>query len=463
MDVIVIGAGYTGLAAAHYLSKKKFNVTLLEANQRVGGRTLESIVSENFRLELGGQYIAPNQERVTKLAKELGLETYQAWNQGDNFLSINGQLGRFQSSPAKCLTEVIGLPKSVQLEVEAVLNKLSVMFPEVPSDSPWKSTMAEDWDSITFHSWLSSHLQSNPAKDFFRFMTNQAFSTEPTQISLLQMLWFLKTSHGLPSWAIGGGQANRIEGGTQLLADRLASRLDDKISFYEKVIKIHQDVEKVIVQTENRTFQALFVIVCLPPQLINSIQYNPPLPSDLFRAFGALQTGNSMKVQAVYEKPFWRKHGWSGNGIDFEGPQTFTYDNSGPEGIPGVLLGFLSARRATEWNQKTKEERQMAVLKSWAKVFGPDALNPLEYIEMDWMSDAFSRGGHGCHFPPGVWSELGPALGIEHMPNFKRIFWAASDLAKDWNGYLEGALFAGEQVANEVEKQLLRELHGRSH
>lgn len=157
-----------------------------------------------------------------------------------------------------------------------------------------------------------------------------------------------------------------------------------------------------------------------------------------------------MKAQAVYEYPFWREQGWSGNGIMYDGPQTFTFDNSLVDGKPGVLLGFLSAQRATEWNRKSSDERKKAVLHAWATVFGERALNPIDYIEMDWAHEPFTRGGHGCHFSTGVWAELGSALGASHMPRFKKIIWAASDLAKDWNGYLEGALYAGEQAAQEI-------------
>lgn len=454
MDVVIIGAGYTGLAAAYRLSQRKFNVALLEASQRCGGRAMESIVSENFRLELGAQYISDDQKLMTKLASELGLELFPAWSAGDNFFAANGEIKRFQTSPAACLTEMFGYPKEVEEEIEALLRQLSELSSGISTAEPWQAKMAQEWDSITFHSWLERYLKSAVAKQFFRAMTNQGFSTEPEQISLLQMLWFLKSSHGIPKWTIGGSQPRRIVGGTQQVAERLASRLSGKISLYERVVKIQQAKDKVFVHTDRDTFFARFAIVCVPPQLIHAIQYLPPLPPDLFRAFGAMQSGNAMKVQAIYKRPFWRPHGWSGNGIDFDAPQSFTYDNSSKEGSPGVLLGFLTARHATEWNQRSKEERRLAVLQSWAKIFGREALEPLEYEEMDWMSDPFIRGGHGTHFPPGFWCELGPALGGTQMPHYKRLFWAASDLAKDWSGYLEGALLAGEQVAYEVEKAL---------
>lgn len=448
LDQIIIGGGYTGLSCGLTLKKQEQKFVLLEATDRPGGRAYDQVINSHFRLELGGQYIAPVQKMVTQMVEDLGLKTYPAWGKGSNFLLFEGKVAWYQSSPAECLGNLLE-DKSVCLEIEKALSLLQEMFKEVSSHAPWECPKSTLWDGMTFKTWIDENLTTFAAKQFFRFMTNQGFSTEPEQISLLQMLWFFKTSHGLPPWALGGAQANRVEGGTGLVAIKMAEKMQEHIKYGEVVIKIEQSETISTVYTEKKIYKAKSVIVCTPPQLNLSIQYDPPLPPDLYRSFAAMQIGNSMKVQAIYEKPFWREKNLSGNGISYNGIPTFTYDNSGSEGTPGVLLGFISANNATLWNRLTKKERRQAVLTTWSSIFGPQIMHPIDYIEQDWMQEPFIRGGHGCHFPSGVWKELGPALGKEKMPRFGHLFFAASDIAKDWNGYLEGALYAGKQVAME--------------
>ncbi|WP_422927868.1 flavin monoamine oxidase family protein [Singulisphaera sp. PoT] len=449
-DVLVAGAGYAGLSAARALKAAGRSVVLLESRDRVGGRTLERQVA-GWRLELGGQYIAPIQERATKLVPELGLEFFTAWGEGDGFVAKDGKVARYQSTPARCLVESLGHPAEVAEEIEGTLNELGRLNELVPAATPWICPDAEAWDAVTFDTWINERNRTDASREFFRYLTNQAYSTEPGQISLLQMLWFLKTSHGLPPWAIGGLQANRVVGGTQLVAERMAEQLGDALHLGQIVRRVEQDDNGVLVKTVGAEYRAKAVVLCLPPQLLPGLNYEPRLPSDLYRAFSAFQTGNTTKVQAAYDRPFWRDKGLSGNGMIWDGPQTFSYDNSAKDGYPGVLLGFITARRATDWNRLSPADRRSSVLETWAKILGPEALDPIDYIEMDWTSEEFTRGGYGCHLTPGFWCELGQALGGESMPRFGRVWWAASDLAKDWNGYLEGGLFAGEQAAGEVD------------
>ncbi|APW61092.1 flavin monoamine oxidase family protein [Paludisphaera borealis] len=454
VDVLILGGGYAGLSAARHLRLRGRKVVVLEANDRTGGRTRDRILAGGRRVELGGQYIVPDQTRVHDLAREMGLEMYASWNEGDWFLDFEGRTARYRTSPGQCLVDALGQPPEVRTEIETTVQALSELYPAVSAATPWTHPKAQEWDGLMFESWLGDRLKTSAALRFLTLMTNQAFSVEPSEISFLQMLWFLKTSHGLPGWALGGPQADRVDGGTGLLGERLAKLLGDDVRVGRAVRSVTQDDRTVSVDTAQGSFRARAAVVCLPPQLTNTVRFDPPLPSDLYRAFDGLQAGMTVKVQAVYDRPFWRELGWSGNGIAFEGPQAFTFDNTPRGGSPGVLLGFISADQATKWSRLAPELRKAAILATWSRVYGEPALAPIDYFEMNWPAETFIRCGHGCHLSPGLWSTLGPAFGGERMPRFGRVWWASSDLAKDWVGYLEGAIHAGEQVGREVDVEL---------
>lgn len=276
-DIVIVGAGYTGLSCALTLQNKDVNFVLLEASDHVGGRAIDKMIEGHFRLELEGQYICPLQTRITKLVETLGLRTYEAYGKGNNFLAHEEKIAFYQSSPASCLGNLLH-DKTIQSEVEASLALLDGLHQEISPYSPWEHKDSATLDGMTFQTWIDAHLMSLPAKQFFRFMTNQGFSTEPEQVSLLQMLWFFKTSHGLPAWALGKGQANRVEGGTGLVAIKMAEKIKEHLHYNEPVIKIEQKEGFTLVHTENGIYKAKSAVICVPPQLILSLQYSPPLP-----------------------------------------------------------------------------------------------------------------------------------------------------------------------------------------
>ena len=255
-DVVIVGAGYAGLAAARALRARGRSVAVVEARDRVGGRTVDRVVSPGVRIELGGEYVVPAQTRVREIACELGLETYAAWNQGDWFFGLEDRFARYQSSPLECLVHTLGQPAAARSEAEAALKELGVLFPDVPAATPWEHPRAREWDAITFESWLDDQVQNPAARRFLALMTNQAYSAEPAELSLLQMLWFLKTSHGLPGWALGGAQADRIDGGTGLLAERLARPLGNSVHSGTAAASLRQDADSVAIATEKAEYHA---------------------------------------------------------------------------------------------------------------------------------------------------------------------------------------------------------------
>ena len=130
---------------------------------------------------------------------------------------------------------------------------------------------------------------------------------------------------------------------------------------------------------------------------------------------------------------------------DKDVPQ-LVYDNSPEDGACGVLLGFTEGIPARSWMQRSPDERRAAGVETLVQLFGARAAEPLEYVEHSWVSEEFSRGCYAGTMPPGAWRSFGPAV----RANVGRIHWAGTETATVWNGYVEGAMQAGERAASDV-------------
>ncbi len=187
-------------------------------------------------------------------------------------------------------------------------------------------------------------------------------------------------------------------------------------------------------------------LVTLPPTLAGRIDYTPILPSWRDQLTQRVPAGSVIKVHVAYDEPFWRAEGLSGQGASDQGPVKVTFDNSPPQGGPGVLLAFADADDARLLARMSPRERRDTVVTRLTGFFGPQAADPIDYLERDWMAQEFSRGCYGAHFTPGVWTAYGDAL----TKPIGRIYWAGAECSPVWNGYMEGAVRSGEAAATAI-------------
>jgi monoamine oxidase len=153
--------------------------------------------------------------------------------------------------------------------------------------------------------------------------------------------------------------------------------------------------------------------------------------------------GSVIKSMAVYDEPFWRADGLTGQSTSDVGPIQLTFDNSPPDGRPGVLLTFAEGAHARELSRSSPAERRAATVACLVRAFGPRAGSPTEFLERDWAAERWSGGCYGAHAPPGVLTQFGPALRDPCGP----IHWAGTETATVWAGYMDGAIRSGERVA----------------
>ena len=441
LDVVVIGAGFAGLVAAQKIADAGRSVALLEARDRVGGRVLNHDIGNGKVVEVGGQWIGPGQDRINALAREMGVRTFPTYYTGKNVLVLGGKRSLYEGTIPK-------INPLVLLDFGRAQFAFDRMAKQVPIDAPWNAKRAQQWDAQTFDSWMQRNVHSKTGREFFRLFSEAVFAAEPSEFSLLNALFYTNSGKGFNklTGTPGGAQQDRLEGGSQLVALRLAERLGDIVRLSTPVRSIAWGDGRVTVRSDDAEFEAQRVIVAIAPTLAGRIVYDPPLPAFRDQLTQRIPNGSVIKCHAVYPTPFWRAYGLTGNATGDEGPVKLTYDNSPPDGSPGVLLGFLEGKHAREMGRATPEERRKAVIGCFVRYFGPEAAEPEEYFEKDWSEEEWTRGCYGAHFPTGVWTAFGPAL----RAPIGEIHWSGTETATEWSGYIDGAVQSGERAAAEA-------------
>jgi monoamine oxidase len=447
--VVVIGAGLAGLSAARRLVAGGAEAVVLEARDRVGGRTEGGHTADGTPIELGGQWLGPTQNRMYELVDELGLETFPTYNRGQHVVQLGGRSSRLGSSRGA----VPKLGPFVLADLFRGMRRFDALANSVPLDAPWGATAALELDGQTFETWIRANLHTELGRAYFRIATEAVFSAESRDLSALHAAFYAHSGGDLETLLSvdRGAQQDRVVGGTSRISEEMASLLGERVRLGCPVRRIeHGDTDVRVELRNGEVVEGDRVIVTLPPTLAGRLEYSPALPSWRDQLTQRLPAGSVIKLHVVYDEPFWRDEGLTGQAASDTGPVKVTFDNTAPAGTPGVIVGFMEADDGRTWARRTEAERRDAAVACLVRYFGPRAAHPIDYVERDWMADEFSRGCYGAHFTPGVWTAYGEAL----RAPIGAIHWAGAECAAVWNGYMEGAVRSGEQAADEVLAQL---------
>ena len=440
-DVVIVGAGLAGLTAARDVQAQGATALVLEARDRVGGRTLNEPLGDGKVVEVGGQWIGPGQDRMAAVAREMGVDTFPTHSAGENVIEFHGRLTRYRGTIPRIGPHVLADVAQAQLKLNRLANT-------VPLDAPWTAKNARKLDSQTFATWLRRNVYTAGGRALIELSIEAVWAAEPADLSLLHVLFYTHSAGKYERLldTDGGAQQDRFVGGAQLVSIRLAERLGDAVCLNEPVRGIEHGPDGVTVHADNLTVRGRRAVVALPPTLTSRIAYHPPLPGHRDQLTQRMPQGSVMKCMAVYDEPFWRNDGLSGQATSDTGPAKIVFDNSPPDGSPGVLLGFLEGERARMLGRLPADERRRAVMDGLQRLFGARAAKPEQFIERSWAEEEWTRGCYGCYMPPGAWTSFGDALRAPIGP----IHWAGAETATVWHGYMDGAVRSGERAAREA-------------
>lgn len=437
-DVIVVGAGLSGLCSARELARQGKNVLVLEARDRVGGRMLRKSVAGGGWFDLGGQWIGPTHVGILKLAEELGIRHFDFYATGRTTVSYGGVLSVVDEFPP---ADVIPSVTATDIaEANKVWDRFYAVATTMNIESPWLSPDAMALDSQTVTTWLNHETTSEFARFSVKHWVLNDLGCDPDALSML----FALTAHS------AGPEEERPEhwlfdGGAGQIPERLAEELGDRILLDRAVVRIEQDDRKVTVSTLDGSYTADFVIIATPPHLAGAIDCNPPLPARRIQFTQRAPMGAVIKYAAIYPTAWWRSEGLSGAAVS-DGTVLATADSSPPTGVPGILACFVSGPEAIRITDESEDTRRELVLSDLASYFGEEAKHPVEFIEVNWPGEKWTGGAYNANLGPGTLTTYGPNM----TEPVGRIHWAGTEMSHKWNGYFEGAVQAGHAAAQAV-------------
>jgi monoamine oxidase len=457
-DVCVVGAGFAGLTAARDLVAAGKSVVVLEARKVVGGRVQNHELGGGQVSERGGTFVGPTQDHVLALAKALGVDTFDTYDTGDNVYVADGQRSTFSDTGP---TGSAPMDPAILPDLALAVQNLDSMSTTVPVDAPWTAAKAAEWDGQTLETWTKQNTANPKFQRLVSLATRPIFGAEPRELSLLYVLFYIASSGNETNPGTfernfdtrQGGQMWRLVGGSQQIALRIAQQLGKRVVLGSPVRRIVQSGGRVTVTSDRYTVKCRRVIVAIPPTLAGRIDYHPILPPERDQLTQRYGQGTLTKVAAVYDKPFWRAKGLTGQAVSIDGLVSATFDDSPPSGGAGgvgVIFGFVGGDSARAYQRMAPNDARDKVLGEFATFFGDEAKTPQAFFDTRWTTEQWTRG---C--PVGI---AGPGTLLAYGDQLRQpvgaIHWAGTETSNYWNGYMDGAVRSGERAAKEVLDEL---------
>jgi monoamine oxidase len=442
VDYCVVGAGFAGLTAALRLKQAGRSVALMEARDRVGGRTFTEVRDDGLWIDRGGAWIGPGQDAIYALMKEFGVPSYKQYVDGDAMMFVDGKKYRYKG------TIPLSMSPFAVANIGAVFLELTHMCKSIPLEAPWEAPKAQKWDQLSWAAWLNKNTLSKPAHELLESAISGVYTSAASELSLLFVLYQMASAGG-PSFVLGvkdAAEDARPVGGMGAIHRPMVAELGDSVHLSQPVRSIFQDADGVVVRSDDMVVRARRAIVAVPIAIASQIIYEPMLSVDRTFLHQRMPLGAVFKIALVYDEPFWRADGLSGQSFAPGSPANLTIDSCTDTGRPGVLTVITEGPEARRIGQLTEPERRKAVLDAVAERFGDKALSPVDYLEQNWTVERYSGGGMIAHSPPGVLTEFGPAL----REPCGRLHWAGTESSAVMYGFIDGAVRSGERAAAEV-------------
>lgn len=440
-DVVIVGAGLSGLVAAKRLMQANKRILVLEAQDRVGGRTWSQPLTEGDFIDVGGQWIGNGHERMYQLVSEAGLKTFPTYTKGKSILRINSENRVYQR-------DIPSMGVVALLATQRGINRFDKAASELSLEAPWKSPRATEWDNLSIGNWIDKNVPNPEARLLITRMAEGELCQPLDRISALQVFAAANSTGSFKQAekVDGGALQDRIVGGAQAVSNFLYQQLQASVRLNCPVNFVNHMQEYVELGNEEVSFRAKKIILTVPLPVTKHIRFTPELPAEKQVLINSMEYGSVIKSHTVYPTPFWRTNGFNGSSMCLDVGIDVTVDNSIPGSSKGILTALIHADRARYLLELSTEERKLVLLKHYSNLFGDQALTPLYHHDYSFTNNPWIGGAYSGFFAMGIYSRYGDFIA---KPS-GNIHWAGTETSTKFRGFMEGAVLSGERVANEI-------------
>ena len=418
--VIIIGAGFSGLAAAYYLHKKKIDFVVLESSNRIGGRVFSYMIEPTDKLviELGAEWVGNSHERIQNLCNEFGLELFN--NQFDSHLIYQGNYYK---------------------------------------KGEWN--YSEDWNK-KFKAIIDNYPKLTQAEklkidkmDWWRFLVNNGCNGRDLEIrELLDSTDFGESIRHVSAFAALAEYAEsseknemdlKIRGGNSMLSARISESIGkEKINLQHQVTRVVQSSGGgVRVYCGNgKVFTGDKIICTVPTLALKNIKWEPGLPQAQVDAINELQYARICKNALLFRERFWKEEGF--DMVTDQTPHYFYHATKNQSSSKGVLISYTIGDKAAVVNNQSDEWKIDTVQQTLKPFFGDVKSLLADQKTFYWGTNPSTLGAYAL-YGKGQWFRVRPILSHSHI----HTHFAGEHLA-DWQGFMEGAINTGEAAASRI-------------